>query len=114
VSYCNASLTSQHISIKLVEELINIGPLAQEEYVSIKRFAFASVCFTLVSLSLIFGIAFTMGKYVVPPSFIDAFIKNTLGSHGPLIVYITLSVLGAGLVFLVTKKLFYPKVKSEL
>lgn len=81
---------------------------------SIKKFALAVLCFTVISLAIMFGIAFAMGKFMVPPSSLNAFVTKYLGAYGPLIIYITLSTLGSGFAFLVTKKLFRPKmVKKE-
>ncbi|HXK38390.1 MAG TPA: hypothetical protein VJ579_04975 [Candidatus Paceibacterota bacterium] len=77
---------------------------------NIKQFLLASLFFTIVSLSAIFGLGFLYGKLLLPPSSFDEFVTGYLGQHGPLIVVVTSFALSSGLVFLITKKYIVPRL----
>lgn len=81
-----------------------------EVNVNTKQFAVATAFFTIVSLGVIFGLAFLFGKLLIPPSSLDELATNYLGKHGPLALVLTSFVLGVGLVFLLTKKLLVPRL----
>ncbi len=75
-----------------------------------KQFIIASLCFALGSLGLMAGLTILMTKILVPPSGFEAFVVNTIGGFGPLIVLILSYILAVGLMYLCTRKFIVPKL----